>query len=682
MKRPTLFKICLFLIFLSVPCTVGCTPGQIPPKDTSVQDALTENNIFVHFNKKSGFYEDSFSLKLSCPVKGAEIYYTLDGSTPDRSSSLYKKPISVRARSHAKNVLSAEKNTSAGNDYIPKKAVAKGTVIRAIAYLPDGTSTVISSASYFIGIDREERYGTLPVISLMTDRENLYDYETGIYVLGKTYDDWLAEDPSRNHWEAWQKPANYTSSGKEWERPIFAEYLTFDGSPGFSQSMGVRIMGGASRNQTQKSLKLIAREEYGKKSLKYELIPGNLRSDDTDIVSKYKSFILRNGGNDADSARIRDPLFQTLARDCRFETQQSTPCVVFLNGEFWGIYSITEDYSDNYFENNYGIEKENIVLVKCGQIEDGEASDLALYHEMYRLITQFDMSIDAHYEAACAYLDMDSFADYCAFELYVGNQDSFFENNNWRMWRVRTADNATAWSDGKWRMVAYDTDFSSGIYNEGKNYRDDTISSRLYASSEQEAEQNRTYFAPIELFRSLCKNEHFRSLLLTSLCDMRNIVFEADRAVSLLEEMAVPYRLVMPETFARFGPSWITGQNTKDYFDAKIKEVRTYLNGRYSAFPNLLRTVFSLSAPNRLTLSVSDADHGRVQVNALCPDVSKQYHGIYFPELTVTLTALPEDGFRFVGWETDSALITAKTASVVSFCVTENITIKAVFEKK
>ena len=97
------------------------------------------------------------------------------------------------------------------------------------------------------------------------------------------------------------------------------------------QQMGVRIMGGASRNQAQKSLKLIAREEYGEKNVRYELIPGNL-DEEGNLIDKYKSFVLRVGGNDADYARLRDPYLQALVRDADFMTQQTTPCFVFING--------------------------------------------------------------------------------------------------------------------------------------------------------------------------------------------------------------------------------------------------------------------------------------------------------------------------------------------------------------
>ena len=692
MRKLSYFLILLFCCILLTGCN-SSSPG-VSESPSGVPDSSNDSNKntpvpteapsgpHVAFSVTSGFYDKKFSLELSCSEEGATIFYTTDGSIPNRTSRSYSGPISITNKSKSANVLSAKTGISAGNNYVPNFKVNKGTVVRAIAYLADGTTTPVANASYFVGIDREAVYGDVPVISLITDADNLFDYETGIYVLGKTHDDWLKEDPSRASLESWQQQGNYTNSGKEWEREISVEYISSDGSAGFLQDMGVRIMGGASRNQAQKSLKLIAREEYGKKNLKFDLIPNNMRSDGTELLTKYKSFVLRVGGNDADFGRLRDPYLQALVAECNFETQSSSPCVVFLNGEYWGMYTITEDYSDNYFENNYGIDNNNIVLLKCNSIEDGEEEDIDLYYEMYFCITRQDMSVERYYKEACELLDMDSFAEYCAFELYIANQDSMFENNNWRMWRVREADGATEWSDGKWRMVAYDSDYSTGIYDGGTSFKIDNISAKLTASSEKERENNLEQYAPIELFRSLMKNDEFRLKLILALCDMRNIYFKTSRTNALLDEMSPDYIKLMPDTFARFGPDWIAWQNTSDYMKGRIEEVRTFMNGRYSNFPSLMRKVFGLGTIKRLTIKSSDAALGTVRLNSGILDLSTDFTSMYFPELTVTLTAIPADGAKFTGWETDSPYVTDKKATTISLPMTDAATIKALFESK
>ncbi len=649
---------------------------------TEIAPALptpTPEGSFVAFSADSGFYTSQFNVTLSCNVEGAQIYYTLDGSTPDNTDTLYEKPIQVKRKLYEKNVLSAQNDISAGNFYIPKdKQVDKGTVIRAIAYLPDGTTTPLTHATYFVGLDTE-KYESLPVVSLITDFENLFDYETGIYVLGKTHDDWLAEDPANAGKESWQQVGNYSNRGREWEREVSVELIGANGTVGFKQNMGMRIMGGASRNQTQKSLKLLAREEYGAKNVKYELIPGNMKSNGSEILAKYKSFVLRCGGNDADFARIRDPLLQKLAENCRFETQECTPVLAFINGEFWGMYSLTEDYSDNYFGNNYDIDNKNVILVKRGEIEDGEEDDIHLFRDMYLFITKNDMSNPEFYEAACELVDMGSFIDYFAFELYVDNEDSFYENNNWRMWRVREEDPALEIADGRWRMAAYDTDFSTGIYNGADSASWDTFTEKLTASDE-ERKNNIEQYAPIELFRSLMENPQFKEELIIALCDMRNIHFEAKRAVGELNKMAEPYLEWMPTTYERFGPDWVA--YNPEHTAQKIKDLSSYLTKRYVSVPNLMRKVFDLSNPVKLTLSTENTSLGTVKVNNAYPDLSSSYGGMYFKELTITLTAEPAEGCRFVGWESKNSVLEDASSATISFKMDNPMNIKAIFEKK
>lgn len=639
----------------------------------------TPEEALVVFSLASGFYDSTQEVSLTCNVDGAEIYYTEDGSTPDKTSSLYQGPITVRRKLYTQNVLAAQKDISVSNRYIPNFSVDKCTVIRAVAYLPDGTATPLSHATYFIGVNRE-KYGNVPIISVITDFDNLFDYETGIYVLGKTHDDWIFEDPSRAALDGWQHIGNYSNRGREWERPVSVELLTFDGTEGFKQNMGVRIMGGASRNQAQKSLKFYAREEYESKSLKYALIPDNFDADG-ELISKYKTFVLRVGGNDADFARLRDPYLQFLVKDARFDTQQSTPCIAFINGEYFGLYTINEDYTDKHFENNYGIDSKNLVLIKRGELEEGEEDDIYLFRDMYRLITGCNMAEPEMYEMACDLIDMDSLIDYFAFALYIYNQDGVFENNNWRMWRSRTADLATPWSDGKWRFASYDNDFSSGIYNGPDSAAFDNISGAIRQSSQNTKDSNLRDYHPAELFRALLKNDSFKEKFLLALCDMRNLYFEPEYACAVLDDMAKPYLALMPDTWKRFGPDWIANGDAAGYISSKIADLRSFISKRYTAMPGILKKAFDLEVGKKLNVNVNDVSFGFVTVNNRSAELGTGFSGTYFKETAVTLTAVPRDGYRFSGWEVTGGTIENTMAETITFRMESAMVIKAVFEK-
>lgn len=368
---------------------------------TSRSDEENEENIIPIFSLKGGFYNaDSIKLDISIEDPEAVIYYTLDGSDPTINSTIYKDLLILKDKSLEENVYSKITNVTGERSYVPNEKVKKGNIVRAMAKLSDGTFTPIISRTYFVGLNRKELYGDVPVISIITDPENLFGYEKGIYTMGKMYDDWVKENPENAQKHGFDKIGNYNMKGKESERPASIEYFPSDDKKdGFAENVGIRIAGAVSRTFIQKSLRVLFRKEYGKKNLKYELLPENERSDGQGIVNKYKSFILRNGGNDYEYAKIRDKALQDLISNRNLETQQGEVIVLFLDGEYWGVYILTEDYNDHYFENNYDIADDNVIIIKNSRIEAGEESDKSLFNQASSYIQNQDMSNPSNYKS-------------------------------------------------------------------------------------------------------------------------------------------------------------------------------------------------------------------------------------------------------------------------------------------
>lgn len=628
------------------------------------------------FSAESGFYDSEFELTITSSNADAKIYYTLDGSIPDETDNQYTEPLRIYNRSSEPNKLSAEVNINPSGDYIPKSSVKKCNVVRAVAVFADGTKTEITSATYFVGIDREKEYGEVPVISIMTDYENLFDYEKGIYVKGKVYDDWINEDPSNKYKEGWQQEGNFKQKGREWEREALIEYITADGSDGFAQSAGIRIMGAASRGASQKSFRITSREEYEAKTFEYELIPDNLRADGTGNVEKYKSFILRNGGNDNEFGRLRDPYLQSLVENRAFETMQSTPVVVYLDGEYWGMYTLAEDYSDNYIKHNYGLDNDNVLVVKRGELEDGNEEDMQLYYDMFDFITQNDMSTEDNYARACELLDMEGFTQYVAFNMYIYNQDSFFENNNYSMWRCVEPDASSPYGDGKWRMMLYDTEYSTGIYSDGGGYAINNIRSILNKNRQSSGSWRHAN----DLLLSLLDNENFKKDLILALSDMRNVDFEKDRAADRLDEMAAVYTKLMPDTLERFGPEWVLYGGADNYFSGRMDQIKFFMSGRYGCFMGIVKDSFGLSETVSVTVKTSDVSLGSIKINTTSLEGMSEMIGEYFTEYPITLTAIPAEGKSFVCWECDGCEISDVNADTIEVTLSQDCTIEAVFE--
>ena len=626
----------------------------------------------ISFSHESGFYSNPFSLEISCNDRKAKIYYTLDGSMPTQDSELYSEGLYMMYSSICQPKLMLIEGIQEGEPHVVEDDYPMAHVIRAMAVNSRGECSEVISATYFVGYDRAKLYGDTPVMLLVTDPANLFDYETGIYVLGKCYDDWRAEQTES--YDEWDVVGNFTQKGHDWERPVSVTFLPGEGE-GFSQEMGMRIKGKASRIFGQKSIRLIAREAYGQKNVKYAIYPDNVREEDGGIVSKYKSFTLRSGGSDCNCAKIRDPFISNLATGLKFETAQNMPCITFINGEFWGIYTLNEEYTDNYIQYHYGIDNKNVITVKVGQIEDGEEEDIRIFKVMADAILEHDMADAEAYEAASQLLDMNSFADYCALQFYIYNEDGCFKNNNWQMWNVRDPQlSDETMADGKWRMMLFDTDYSTGIYSKGKNALEDNITPVITKTSYQ----GRT---PGNMLTSLLKSPVFTQKLIKAFCDVRNLYFDVDRVDAQVQEMTDDYFPYAADTLKRFGPDW-TLYDPEDYLSGQIGYMHHFFTTRYESFLPIVQNAFGLNDPCAVKVQISGAEKGQVHFNGRTLPVESGAEYLYFPEYSLDITAVPAEGATFKGWTVshDSAVVADPEALSTEVSFTHAFTLTANFE--
>jgi len=202
----------------------------------------------------SGFYTSDQKLGISTDESGTTIRYTLNGDEPDESSPVYSLPLILKSRLGQANVFSEIPTNQDPHpwlpDWIPPAGeVFKANVVRARAFKAGFEPSDIITLNCFIDGNIHQRYASLPVISITSDRKHLFDYQTGIYVPGAT------------HVSGNERSGNYF---QDWEVPAHIEYFEPGGSIGFSQDVGMRIQGGTSPASPQKGLHIIARNTYGK----------------------------------------------------------------------------------------------------------------------------------------------------------------------------------------------------------------------------------------------------------------------------------------------------------------------------------------------------------------------------------------------------------------------------------
>ena len=357
----------------------------------------------VRLSRESGFYDDSFYLEMACDR--GEIRYTLDSTEPDEHSLLYTGPILVEDASDNPNVYSMIEDVCielrsdilkvAGREprygfKTPSQPVDKATVVRAVCIDAFGNRSDVVNGVYFVGFDSKEAYDGMNIISITTNPENLFDFDRGIYVLGKAFDDTLVEGagvpPAIANFGNWA--GNYKNKGRQWEREAYICFFDTARNLTLSGNFGIRIQGGASRYMLPKSLNIYARKRYGSESI--SALP--LFGEDWQLHS-----LNLNAGGQGVETKIHDPLVNALVEDCDVLTREYEPYELFLDGEYWGIYGLTEQYTSDYFA-DYGIEEDNLWLVKNDQAEYGDDDTIESYHYLLEMMAYADASDEEVYE--------------------------------------------------------------------------------------------------------------------------------------------------------------------------------------------------------------------------------------------------------------------------------------------
>ena len=529
-----------------------------------------KSKVVPMFSVQSGFYDEEFSLELSTSVP-CQIYYTLDCSIPTKNSTLYQNAITISDCSSNPNVASAFQDISAlSSVYFPNGLVDKCTVIRAIAVDQLGNISDVVEKTYFVNYNNKQGYSGLPIVSISMEYDDLFDYETGIYTTGKIYDE---DDHSATYPE--QIPANYNEKGKEWEREAVFTYFDDDKSYSFTQNIGIRIHGGWSRSFNQKSFNLYARSEYsGSDTFEQNFFgEGNL-----------KTCMLRSGGyRDTYITKVRDNLNMDMCKDELFDTQSGYPCIVFLNGEYWGIYNLQERYSDNYVNEHYGIKKKNVIIVKNDEIDEGNEEDIELYNDLRTFFETNNFVDDAMYQQAGNYIDFEEFASYMCMQLYVGNID--WPGNNVRMWRSRTIGTHEK-EDGKWHFMAYDTDDSSAI-----------LSYKCSANHNPFLNQAHWKWGPLDersilglMLSKLLQNQSFKALFLSTIDRMGLEVFASEKVNQYLDEKIELLGSNMQNFYVRF-LSNNTGTYNAEYFESQIQIIKTFFAERFAYMQTFLADI-------------------------------------------------------------------------------------------
>ena len=277
------------------------------------------------------------------------------------------------------------------------------TIIRAISVVDGKVDSDCASFSYFINEGH-----SLPVVSLVCEPADMFSAgQGGIYA----------------------NPAV--------DKEVDASVAFFGEEGEFASDCAVTLHGASSRKMWQKkSFKLIFRSRYG----------GDLNYDvfQTGEITSFHSILLRGGGissmhivRDELGSEVADAVCDSaLALDTRY-------CVLYINGEYFGVYALREAYSEKYVADHTGSHEENVTIARA-PVKFGEL------YELFEYIIHHDMTDPECYAYASDRLDMASLANWMALEAYFNNFDIA---GNIRYIKGDVP-------DSKWRLALFDLDIS------------------------------------------------------------------------------------------------------------------------------------------------------------------------------------------------------------------------------
>lgn len=489
----------LSLLLLLFPMLISCKPvDNIPPGNQDPVDPVdptdpVEEDIFdkgytslridgenyyqlcrgLYVNKEPGIYKFDFNLKFAYNDSKDELYYNYSGEKPLQNALCSLAPFEpikvyenvpegideIPMTTSVDEILDSYNNRCVSYNYINNVqnpmhyAYFHNAFVLDIIFIKEETETTNMSLSYLV--DSVNEY-TIPLVFLSMPYRNWFGSPYYFY-------NNIKEEPEQRVY-------------LEFYDPITKEY--------WQRNSKIKLGGGWSKGYPQRTMNLnFKKDEHGNKNEKvtYQIFGERKTCGTNKDLTKHVRFRLHNGGNCFEQwSGFNDAIIQRAMFGTNAATTAYRPCLVYLNGEYWGLMSLREHYSDYYIEQNYGVKDDNVTMFEVkGDIiyDDGDESGTTFIAELKNKIndSRFNSSnpsvVEAVYQELAEMVDMDSLIDALLPELYCCNWDYVGNYNNLKMWRsVKTSDKK--YEDGKWRFCLHDLDFA---FSERTNYLDKNV---------------------------------------------------------------------------------------------------------------------------------------------------------------------------------------------------------------
>lgn len=501
------------------------------------------------------------------------------------------------------------------------------TVLRAVAFSTNQPS-FIETNSYFINVTH-----TIPVVSVCSQ---------GVF--------------------------NLIANGNQ--TPVVGSFELFEDNGTFiDEGQGdFNEHGNDSWAYPQRGFDYITRDQFGYAAeLEHQIFPEKTRD-------KFQRVILKPAASDnysfEDGAHIRDAFVQTLSirADMKLDERTWRPCVVYLNGQYWGVYEIREkaddhDYTDYYFDQD----KFNLEYLKTwgGTWQEyGAPTALTNWNALKNYIATNNMGVAANFNYVDSLLNWQSLCDYFMFNSYVVNQD-------WLNWN-------TAWWRGldpsgdkkKWRYVLWDMDATFGHYTNYTGIPDASANADPCNAENLPNPGGQGHTAILK--KLILENPVVEQYYVTRYIDLVNTYFSCAYMNQLLDSMVNEISPEMQGQVTKWGGTFADWQS-------KVLAMKTFINNRCVALQQGMVDCYDVTGPFNTTFNVQPTGAGSIKVNSIWAP-TYPWNTQYYGGIATNLIAKANTGYVFDHWTyTTGPMASPITSDTNSITITGVESIVAVF---
>lgn len=479
--------------------------------DGTVNEVVASKLNEVTFSQDAGIYEKAFILNLSAK-DGYTIYYTTDGSDPSVSSNRNRKKYTSGIMLTDTSAMGWGPLTRSWSS--PSVSTQVGAhVIKA--YATNGTeSTDVFTNTYFVTDDLEKYGVSIMSISLPKDE-----------VIGSNgfYNNFLLTG---------------SITGGRRRGVGIMEVFDPEGERVGNSRVEMAVSGNGSSGWAMKSLRIyfkgINNQDSGLESdLNYDIFGGTAKDAWGQAITSFSRIMIRNSGNDCGTSYIRDAFMQSTAAGLKVDIMATASTLVFINGEFWGVYNVRERYSPEYVESHYGVNKDNVTVIESDYsqvhtntnadfvVSSGVEGDQDPFNQMVQYMREHNLAEQQHYDYIASQMDIDSFIDMWVVRLFYVARD--WPENNIKIWRNKNPDDPSGF-DTKWHFTLLDLDMGLSFYDfttERENFFWAFDSNSVCGT----------------MMRALMKNQGFKNQFLVRYYDVVNNHMTPEYLTAIFDEM-------------------------------------------------------------------------------------------------------------------------------------------------